>query len=97
MFAKDAVRKGYSATPVSPSSKLMFSWGVTSSASEKSTMFVRLAYIRNRRGVSSPLPDIGGGQREGSTPNLKHHHPRPLYLPSLSTTERRRTFCENGT
>ena len=72
MFAKEAVRRGYSVTPVSPSRRLMFSCGVMSSASEKSTMFVRLAYIRNRRGVSSPLPDIGGGQREGSTPNLKH-------------------------
>jgi hypothetical protein len=44
-LVNDATRNGYSTTPVSPSSKLMLSWGFADSASEKSTMVEWLAYI----------------------------------------------------
>ena len=56
MLAKAATRKGYSVTPVWPSSRLMSSWGFVDSASEKSTILGWFAYIRRWRGVDSPLP-----------------------------------------
>ena len=56
ILAKVAARSGYSVTPVSPSSKDISMDGWVSSTSEKSTMFARLAYMRIRRGVKSPLP-----------------------------------------
>ena len=43
ILEKAAMRSGYSVTPVSPSSNEMFKDGCTSSASEKSIMFARLA------------------------------------------------------
>ena len=56
MLAKVAARNGYSVTPVSPSSREISMDGWLLSTSEKSTMFARLAYMRIRRGVKSPLP-----------------------------------------
>lgn len=35
----------------------MFRWGVMSSASAKSTIVAWFAYMRRRRGATSPLPD----------------------------------------
>jgi hypothetical protein len=43
ILEKAARRSGYSVTPVSPSSKEMFKDGWTSSTSEKSMIFARLA------------------------------------------------------
>ena len=56
ILAKVAARSGYSVTPVSPSSREISRDGWMSSTSEKSTMFARLAYMRIRWGVKSPLP-----------------------------------------
>ena len=51
-----AIRRGYSVTPVSPSSREMLSWGLVLSASTKSMIVLWLAYTRRWRGAKSPLP-----------------------------------------
>ena len=88
MLANAAARRGYSITPTSPSSRLIFIWGLVVSASEKSIMFEWFAYILSFFGVDSPLPS-------GTCQRNKLRGRQSVCWPSFKSIERTRTFWQD--